>query len=455
MALLSRKIDMTGGTLWDKIIAFALPLAFTGVLQQLLNAADVAVLGQYLGKNAMAAVGNNTALIGLTVNLFIGLSLGANVVIAQNIGANRKKHAHDIVGTAFLLAIITGFFVAAVGEAAVDFVMNRLGVPLDVWDMAETYLRVYLLGMPVIGLYNFEAAIFRSRGDTTTPLIALIVAVFLNIGLNLLAVGYFSLGIAGVAAATVLAFGAATIVLFVALIRTDDAVIRLSIKKLHINKAGLSEIVRIGLPAGIQGMVFSLSNIIIQGAINSLGADVMAASAAAFTIEINVFCFLSAFGQATTTFVSQNYGAGLMERCRKVTRIAMGLSTLFMGVLSGVILYYAQELLAFFNDDPAVIAFGIIRIWYVVAPEVINVVLEGLSGAMRGFGVSLLPAVLTLVGICGIRIGWVYTIFAEAPSYESLMIVYPMSWLVTMFLIIAAYFWTLRHLKVFKETLHK
>ena len=443
--MFSRKIDMTHGSLWDKLIMFALPLAFTGMLQQLLNAADVAILGQFVGKNAMAAVGNNTALIGLTVNLFMGLALGANVIIAQNIGAHKIKRAHDTVGTAFLLAVVTGFVVTAVGETTVDFMMNWLGVPANVWDMSATYLRIYLLGMPVISIYNFEAAIFRSRGDTTTPLIALFAAVVCNIALNLFAVCKLGMGIDGVALATIISFAVAAVILFWGLLHADH-IIRLDIKRLRFDKPLLKGIVRIGLPAGIQGMVFSLSNMVIQSAINSLGADVMAASAAAFTIEINVFCFVNAFGQATTTFISQNYGAGLIERCRSVTKVAMRLNILFMGVLSGFILYYARSLLAFFNDDPNVVEYGVTRIWYVVAPEIINAVMEGLSGAMRGYGVSFLPAVLTLVGICGVRITWVYTVFAHSPDYATIMMTYPVSWLITVVFLIFAYMWTIKHL---------
>lgn len=438
-------IDMLHGPLWDKIIIFALPLALTGVMQQLLNTADVAVLGRFVGKNAIAAVGNNISLIGLTVSLFMGLSLGANVVIAQNIGAKRTDEARSAVHTAVLAAVATGFLVFVVGEILVAPVMELLAVPPDVRDMAEAYLRIYLAGMPVIGLYNFEAAIFRSRGDTRTPLIALAAASSLNLALNLLFVAN-GFGVHGVAWATVAANATSAAILFWTLMRTDG-VIRIKIKRLRIDKKQLRAIVGIGLPAGIQGMVFSLSNLIIQSAINSLGADVMAASAAAFTIEINVFCIINAFGQAATTFVSQNYGAGNLARCRRATRTAMLLNVAFMGTLSVFILLFAEPLLAFFNNDPRVVAFGKIRLFYVVAPEIINVVMEGLSGAMRGYGISLLPAMLTLVGICGIRITWVYTVFAASPDYETLMTTYPVSWFVTALFLCGAYKYSLKHLK--------
>ena len=318
----ARDIDMLHGSLWDKIIVFALPLALTGVMQQLLNAADVLTLGQLVGKNAMAAVGNNISMVGLIVSLMMGLSLGANVVIAQNIGANRIDRAHSAVSTAFILAGICGIFFCILAEFLVAPIFYLLDVPSSVVDMAETYLRIFLLGLPAISFYNFQAAIFRSKGDTRTPLIALAVASGVNIVLNLIFVLQFDWSVAGVAAATVIANVVSAIILFCELLKADG-VIKLHLNALIVDKEELFEIVRIGLPAGIQGMVFSLSNLLIQAAINSLGADAMAASAAAFTIEINVFCVVNAFGQAATTFVGQNYGAGNLRRCKRATWVSM------------------------------------------------------------------------------------------------------------------------------------
>ena len=441
----SGDINMLSGSVWDKLIIFAVPLALTGVLQQLFNAADVAVLGQFVGKNAMAAVGNNISLIGLLVNLFLGLSLGANVIIAQNIGGRRLDNVKSAVHTAFLLALYVGMAVTVFGESMTEWVLNMMEVPASVREMAETYFRIYLLGMPVIGLYNFEAAIFRSRGDTKTPLISLVVASLLNIALNLLFVLKFNLGVAGVAWATVIASGVSAFILLRILMHTDS-VIKIELSAIKINRDRLREIVRIGLPAGIQGMVFSLSNLLIQAAINSLGADAMAASAAAFTIEINVYCVVSAFAQATTTFVGQNYGAKKLLRCRRITRVAMGLNCIFMGVLSVFILLFAEEMLSFFNPDPNVVELGKIRLWYVVSPEIICVLLEGFSGAMRGYGISLPPAIIALVGICSIRIGWLYTVFPASPDYATLMLVYPVSWLITTIFTGIAYFYAIKHL---------
>lgn len=442
----TRDIDMLRGSLWDKIILFALPLALTGVMQQLLNAADVVTLGKFVGKHAMAAVGNNISMVGLIVSLLMGLSLGANVVIAQSIGAKRIDRAHAAVSTAFVLAIAAGIFFCAVSELLVAPIFYFLEVPSSVVDMAETYLRFFLLGLPAMSLYNFEAAIFRSKGDTRTPLIALALASGVNIVLNLLFVLQFDWGIAGVAAATVLANVVSAIILFRALLKADG-VIKLDFNALHVDKEELFEIVRIGLPAGVQGMVFSLSNLLIQAAINSLGADAMAASAAAFTIEINVFCVVNGFGQAATTFVGQNYGAGNLPRCKRATWVSMGLSALFMQTLCFVILFFAEEVLSLFNSDPEVIRLGVLRLWYIVAPEMINVLMEGLSGALRGYGISMTPAVITLICVCGVRVAWVFTAFAKIPTYATLMAVYPISWLVTAIVLAAAYSYHMKRLK--------
>lgn len=442
----ARDINMLRGSLWDKIILFALPLALTGVMQQLLNAADVITLGKFVGKNAMAAVGNNISMVGLIVSLLMGLSLGANVVIAQNIGAKRIDRAHAAVSTAFILSVVTGIFFCVLGEGLVAPIFYLLEVPELVVNMAETYLRIFLLGLPAMSLYNFEAAIFRSKGDTRTPLIALATASGVNILLNLLFVLQFGWGIAGVAAATVIANIVSAVILFYELVKAEG-VIKLDFNAMHVDKGELLEIIRIGLPAGVQGMVFSLSNLLIQAAINSLGADAMAASAAAFTIEINVFCVVNAFGQAATTFVGQNYGAGNLQRCKRVTWVSMGLSAAFMQTLCFVILFFAEYVLSLFNSDPEVIRLGVIRLWYIVAPEMINVAMEGFSGAMRGYGISMTPAVITLVCVCGVRVTWVFTAFRTIPTYATLMAVYPISWLITAIVLIAAYFYHMKHLK--------
>ncbi len=434
----SNSMDMLKGSLWDKVLIFAIPLALTGVLQQLFNAADVMVLGQFVGKNAIAAVGNNISLIGILVNLFMGLSLGANVVIAQAIGARREYDAKVAVHTSIMFATLIGAAIMLAAEFATDPILDLMNVPQEVRSMAEVYLRVFLIGLPFMSLYNFAAAILRSKGDTKTPLVALALASVLNIILNLAFTIWFNMGVLGVAAATTLANALAAGVLLIVLNRSASF-IHLRVKSLQINGAALAEIVRIGLPAAIQGMVFSLANLIIQAAINSLGADAMAASAAAFTIEINVYCFLGAFGQAATTFVGQNYGAGKLDRCRQVTWVSIKLNAVVTTVLTVLVLVFGKELLIMFQSDPKVIELGYTRLCYIVGPEIICIFLDGLSGALRGYGISTPPAILTLLGVCGVRITWVYTLFEAHPTYDVLMATYPASWIITAVLIGFAY----------------
>lgn len=442
----SKDMDLLNGTLWDKMVLFAVPLAFTGVLQQLFNAADVAVLGHLVSSEAMAAVGNNVPIIGLIVSLCIGLALGANVVVARFLGMRDEERAVKAVHTAFGFSVAFGVAATVIAEAATGWLLEMMEVPASVMDHAETYLRVFLLGMPFISIYNFLGAVYRSKGDTKTPLWALCAATVFNIVGNLFFVLVCDMGVAGVALATALANGLAAAILFVCQIRMTG-VLHLDVKKLFaVDKDALRMMVRIGWPAGLQGMVFSLSNLVIQSAINSLGPDVMAGSVAAFTIEINVYCFINAFGLAATTFVSQNYGAGNLERCRRATWVSMGLNFAATFVLIAFIVIFGKQLLACFTEVESVIALGWIRLLYVVVPEPISVVMETVSGAMRGYGYSLPPAIITLVCICSIRLVWVYTVFVVDPTYECLMMVYPISWLVTAVLLVWLYFRHQKHL---------
>ena len=440
-------MDMLEGSLWDKIFVFSLPLAFTSILQQLFNAADVAVLGNFVGNDAVAAVGNNIPIIGLVVNLFVGGSLGANVVVARYLGMKNQKNANDAVHTAFFLALLTGCAIALIGVPFARVFIDMLGVPDNVAGPCEEYLRVYFLGMPFISLYNFEAALFRSKGDTNTPLIALAIASVFNIVGNLVVVLVFDMQTGGVALTTVLSNVLCSGFLFYHL-RKDSGFLHISYKRiLSCNQRKARAIISIGLPAGIQGMVFSLSNLLIQSAINSLGTDAMAASAAAFTIEINTYCFINAFGLAATTFISQNYGAGNLTRCRQVVHACFWLDFITATVFSAFIIFFVRDLLGFFSNSEAVISLGITRVYLVVLPEVLSVAMEIMSGTMRGFGYSLPPALMTLFGICGVRIIWLFSIFKMYPTYNVLMAVYGISWGVAALLIFIIYVRFMRKIK--------
>lgn len=430
------RMDMINGSLGDKIIKYAIPLAVTGVLQQLFNAADLAVVGQFSGKEAMAAVGGNAPVIGLLVNLFVGISLGSNVIIARSIGQGDNENISKAVHTSVIVALLGGLFLAVLGEFLAPGVVEMLDVPGDVYPLAVKYLRIYLAGMPMILLYNFESAIFRSCGNTQTPLIALVVSGVLNVILNLFFVVGAGMDVDGVAAATVLSNLVSSAILFVSLMKTE-LVIRVNPRKLRVHVDVLGQILKIGVPAGIQGMIFSFANIIIQSAVNSLGTTVMAASSAAYNLEIFSYYIMNSFGQACTTFVGQNYGAGKGDRCRKTLKLCLSQSLVSTAVVSGLILLFSRQFLGIFNTDPEVIATGRIRLEYIFFAYLFSFAQEGLSGYLRGFGVSFIPAACAVIGICGVRLTWIFTVFRQAPSFTTIMQVYPISLGVTAAVIVA------------------
>ena len=442
-------MDMIHGSLGDKIIRFALPVAATGILQQLFNAADIAVIGRFVGKEAMAAVGSNNSLIGLMVTMFGGIAMGANVVIARSTGQANREGIRNAVHTSILIAFVGGMIMTIIGELIARPLLHWMGVPEEIFGEALRYIRIYFAGLPVIFLYNFESAIFRSQGDTRTPLICLTISGVLNVVMNVFFVVVLHMTVDGVALATVLANLISSGLLLVMLMRSQSA-IRVQWSGFSYQPRVIGTILRIGAPAGLQGMVFSLSNLCIQSAINSLGADVIAASAAAFNVEIFAYFVLNSFGQACTTFVGQNRGAGDLERCRKATRICMGQDMIFTAVISALILLSGHALLRIFNTVPEVVRLGYTRILILISAELVNVVIEIRSGAMRGHGQSLIPAVVSLAGICGVRIIWVYTVFPFSRTFNTIMAAYPISWTITAEVLVVAYFMMMR--KITPET---
>lgn len=422
-------MDMLHGSIADKLFFFAMPIGLMGLFEQLFNSADVFILGHFVGKNAMAAVGNNMPVIGLLVTLLIGISLGANVTIAQYLGAGKQDKVEETVQTAIVMALGLGVLLTAVGELIAHPALMILDVPADVYDLASTYLRIFLLGMPFLTLYNFEAAIFRSCGDGKTPLYSLVAANVLNISLDLLSVEVFGWGLTGVVSATVLSFAVNAGILFVLLCRTPQP-IRLQRHKMRLNGTELRKILHIGLPAGIQGMVFAMSNVVIQSSINSLGTAAMAAAAASVIIEFNIYCFVNGFSQATTTFVGQNYGARKLSRCFTTTKAAFWVEGLFLLCITAPILFFGKHVIGFFNPDPEVIQLGVLRLWWVADMLYLNGAMDILSGALRGYGYSLPPAIVALVGICGVRLVWIYTVFAAHRDYLTLILAYPISWII-------------------------
>lgn len=436
------KLDMLHGSIWDKLLRFALPVAATAALGQLFNAADVAVVGNFASGSrtaAVAAVGANGPIINLILGLFIGIALGATVVIANAIGNNDRKSAQNAVHTSMVMAVVGGVIVAIIGELIAGSLLNLLQVPEDVYPLSLLYLRIYFLGMPAILLYNFEAAVFRSIGETKVPLIALAASGVLNVLLNLLFVIGFHMTVNGVAIATVLSNVVSSILLYRKL-RKSDQYIHVEPQLLTIHWGSFRQIMRIGLPAGIQSAVFAISNIVIQSAINSLGTVIIAASSAAFNIEIMAYYVLNSFSQACTTFVGQNYGAGRLDRCRKTLILCLVEDLIASACAIGLVLLCGKSLLAIFNNDPEVIAIGYTRLLIIFSAYTFSMLYEVMSGYLRGFGISLVPAVLTTLGVCGVRISWIQFVFPLSRTFSTIMIAYPASLSTTALLIGIALF---------------
>lgn len=436
----SLAIDILNGSMWDKILRYALPVAATGILGQLFNASDIAIVGNFAQGDtvaAVAAVGANGPVIGLLLNIFIGIALGANVVIANAIGRGDSNTVSRAVHTSIVAAVIGGIIVGALGQLVAEPVLSMLQVPEDVFPLALKYMRIYLLGLPVIFLYNFEAAIFRSAGDTKTPLIALALSGVLNVILNLFFVIVLNKTVDGVAIATVLANVVSSVVLLRRLLRSE-LFIHVEFKDLRIDWKILWRILKIGVPAGIQGAVFSLSNIVVQSAINSLGKVTMAASSAAFNVEVMAYYILNSFGQACTTFVGQNYGAGQIDRCRKALKLCLIESVIATACAVCIALLSGKYLIALFNNDPEVIRLGMVRMKFIFMSYIFSTIYDCMSGYMRGFGISLAPALLTIFGVCGTRIIWIYMVFPMSQTFETIMQVYPISLAINMVLIFCA-----------------
>lgn len=438
--LKKQKLDMLNGSIWNKLPVFALPIAATGILEQLFNASDIAIVGNFAQTDktaAVAAVGANSPIIGLILNLFIGIALGANVVIANAVGRDDRQTVQKAVHTSMVVSVIGGVLVAVIGEIIAEPLLTALNVPNDVLELALLYLRIYFLGMPVILLYNFEAAIFRSIGETKMPLIALTLSGILNVLLNLFFVIVLKMSVNGVATATVLANVVSAGILYIKLVKSDKY-IKVEFKKLRIDGKVFAKIMQIGLPAGIQSAVFAVANIVIQGAINSLGTVVIAASSAAFNIEIIAYNVMNSFSQACTTFVGQNFGANKIDRCKKTLFLCLIEDAIASGTAILIVLITGKFLLSIFNNNPEVIEIGYTRLVIIFIAYIFSMLYEVMSGYLRGFGFSLVPAILTTVGVCVLRIIWINTVFPANRTFVTIMTAYPVSLATTAVLIFIA-----------------
>jgi len=432
-------MDMLSGSLWDKILIFALPLALSSILQQLFNSVDVAVVGRFAGSEAQAAVGCNGSVINLMLNFFVGISVGANVVIATYIGQHKTNKIKTAVHTAMAVAVISGLFLVALGLSASRPILSFMNTPENVLDKAILYLRIYFTGVPFIMIYNFGASILRSIGDTKRPLYCLIISGIVNLVLNLLLVIVFHMDVAGVAIATVISnlISASMIVYFLS---HEKSEVRLYIKQIAVKKDELVKILKIGIPAGFQSMVFSIANIAIQRELNGYGSDAVAGSAVTLNFEYYTFFVISAFSQTTVTFIGQNFGAKKFDRCDKIMKYIFMMCLFGVAAMSIIFIFGRSFFIGLFTNEPKVIEYADIRMVYLLTFYFMIVPYE-ISGAfMRGIGYSMTPAIITIFGTCILRLTWVYTICQKYMDFKVLMMVYPVSWVITSILLATAFF---------------
>lgn len=424
------EIDMTEGPILPKILAFSGPLIMTGILQLLYNAADVIVVGNYAGHEALAAVSSTGALINLLVNVFMGLSVGASVVIARYYGARDVISLRKAEHTAMTLALFMGVGVGLFGFIAARPLLQMMDSPEDVIDGAALYVRIYFLGMPANMLYNFGAGVLRAIGDTKRPMYYLIIAGLVNVLLNLLLVIVFHLDVAGVAIATVASQIISAVLVLLCLFRSRS-VIHLNLQECRIDRKSLREIIRIGLPAGLQGSLFSISNVLIQSSVNSFGSVVVAGNGVASNIEGFVYVAMNALHQAAMTFASQNYGAGKTDRVKKTLWCCLG-SVTVIGLGMGLVFrLLGPQLMSLYNSEPEVISNGLTRMDIIMPTYFLCGLMDVMVGQLRGIGFSVMPMVVSLTGACLLRIVWILTVFAQDRSLPMLYLSYPVSWFVT------------------------
>lgn len=433
----SHKIDMLNGRILPKVLAFAIPLAAASILQQLFNACDTAVVGHFTGAQGMAAVGANTPVVNMLVGFATGLAVGVNVHVAGLIGRGEDKKVSAAIQTITFLGLAAGFLIAAIGILFSRPILALMDVPEDVMDEAILYLRVYSIGIPFAMLYNFGAAVLRSRGDTRRPLYILAVSGVLNVLLNLFFVLVVRMGVVGVAIATDIA-GTLSCILVMRIVILEETDKRFFIPR-DINGRLMFNIIKIGLPAALQGTLFSISNIVIQTSLNSFGADAIAGNTAAFNYEIIAFYICQAFSQTAVTFISQNHGAEKENRCRKVYILCMGLSIAVMTVMNVTVFLNGRFFLAFFSSEENVILSGLVRFQYVLLLQPLIDTYEITAGALRGYGYAMTPTVISITGTCVLRPVWVMTYFAVHRTLPSLLMVYPMSWVITGTVMVGAF----------------
>ncbi len=426
----SYEIDMCNGPLLGKIIVFYVPLMLSGVLQLLFNAADIIVVGQFAGDEALAAVGSTSSLINLLVNVFIGLSVGTNVLVARFYGAGQKNELSAMVHTSVLTSLISGVLLVFVGFFMAKPALTLMGVPEDVIGMSILYIRIYFAGMPVMMAYNFGSAILRAVGDTKRPLYYLFAAGVVNVVLNLIFVVLFHMSVGGVALATVISQGLSAFLVLRCLAKTPSDY-QLKLRLLRIEKDKLVKMIQIGIPAGLQGALFSVSNVLIQSSVNSFGKIAMAGNTAASNIEGFVYTAMNALHQSAISFTGQNFGARKFDRIGRIMIICLSL-VIGVGLVLGNGAYFAGgTLLKLYTDNPEAISFGILRLSVICTTYCLCGMMDVMVGVIRGMGYGIMPMLVSLTGACLFRVVWIFTIFQKIRTLECLYVSYPISWALT------------------------
>ena len=439
-------VNMLHGPLLPSIVTYAVPIILTGLLQLLFNAADLVVVGQFRGSASLAAVGATGSITNLVVNLFIGLSVGVGVAVAHGMGAHEDREVHRVVHTALPTAVAGGLILAVIGVSMSGQFLAWMGTPKDTLPLSTLYMQIYFCGMPFNMVYNYSASILRAAGDTKSPLIFLSFAGVVNVILNLIFVIIFGMNVEGVALATIISQGISAVLVVRALMRRSDAC-RVDLRKLRFYKREFFRIVRLGLPAGIQGSLFSISNVTIQSSINSFGEIFMSGNAAAGNIEGFIYVAMNAFHQTCVNFVGQNVGARQYKRVSKVYLICLGCVSIVGIALSLLTYSFGPQLLSIYITDSAeAIRFGMIRFGFVCLPYFICGLMDVSTGALRGLGASFMPMIISVLGICAFRVGWILSIFQipEFHTQECLLVSYPVSWIITFLAQTVAFFWVYR-----------
>ena len=426
----SDEINMCEGPILGKVLIFSIPLMLSGILQLLFNAADVIVVGRFAGSQSLAAVGSTSALINLLINVFMGFSVGVNVLVARYYGGRKERDVSETVHTAVTLSLVCGLILVAVGLALTRPLLELMGTPDDVIDKAVLYMQIYFIGMPANMLYNFGSAILRAVGDTKRPLYYLSAAGVVNVILNLISVIIFHMDVAGVALATIISQAISAVCVLRCLMRHESC-LKIRLGELKIHKEKLMGIVKVGLPAGMQGAIFSISNVLIQSSVNSFGSIAMAGNTAAQNIEGFIYNAMVAVYQANLSFTSQNYGAGKFSRINRIMFICIGVVSV-VGFSIGVLAYGAgTSLLSIYSSDPEVIAYGMTRLQIIGLTYFTCGIMDTMVGSIRGIGYSVLPMLVSLTGACLFRIIWIFTIFQWSHTLLTLYISYPASWVLT------------------------